>query len=221
MIIGNGMLAKAFHDCKDVTIFASGVSNSLEEKEEEFQREEQLLCESVTTDLFVYFSSCSLQDPSVNQSAYCNHKLNMEKMIPSLMKKFNVFRLPQVVGKTNNQTVINFLFNKIKNGEHFELWSGSYRNFIDVDDVVKIITHIIQHQLVQNKVIDIAAPINTSILTTVEIIESVLKKKADYTIMEKGLKYDIDSDFCSGICKRLDIDFDDEYVERTIRKYYA
>ena len=46
MIIGNGLLAKAFIEYKnndEIVIFASGVSNSLEEKQSEFKRETDLL----------------------------------------------------------------------------------------------------------------------------------------------------------------------------------
>ncbi|MEJ2498930.1 MAG: hypothetical protein P8Y46_06430 [Sulfurovaceae bacterium] len=50
MIIGNGMLAHEFSDYKDdndIIIFASGVSNSGETRESEFEREKELLTKTI------------------------------------------------------------------------------------------------------------------------------------------------------------------------------
>ena len=60
MVIGNGLVAKAFvryeHD-KDVLIFASGVSNSSEQKTENFNREFKLLKDQVhEKKLLIYFT---------------------------------------------------------------------------------------------------------------------------------------------------------------------
>lgn len=46
MIVGNGLIAKEFleySNSKNILIFASGVSNSKEERVDEFLREENLL----------------------------------------------------------------------------------------------------------------------------------------------------------------------------------
>ena len=68
MIIGNGLLAQAFSEYNnndEILIFASGVSNSLEEKESEFDREAKLLKSVITNypdKTMVYFSTCSVYD---------------------------------------------------------------------------------------------------------------------------------------------------------------
>jgi len=128
MVIGKGMIAKAFSnymDKKDVAIFASGVSNSLERNEREFQREKDLLCKVINDShdkLLVYFSTCSVYDSSVNKTPYVRHKLKMESIIAENVEQFNLFRLPQVVGKTSSQTLVKVFFDKIQSEERFELW---------------------------------------------------------------------------------------------------
>ena len=49
MIIGNGLIASLFTDCdqENIIFFASGVSNSLENKKEEFLREENLIRKTI------------------------------------------------------------------------------------------------------------------------------------------------------------------------------
>ena len=85
MIIGNGLLAKAFSDFENnekILIFASGVSNSNETRRQEFEREEILLRKGLTTHkdkLIIYFSTCSVYEPSTNYREYTRHKLDMEK----------------------------------------------------------------------------------------------------------------------------------------------
>ena len=103
MIIGSGMLAKAFNIYKadhDLLIFASGVANSQEENRATFQREADLLATAVNQNLkLVYFSTCSIDDRAVNFSPYVQHKIKMEELIQNECKQFFILRLPQVVGK--------------------------------------------------------------------------------------------------------------------------
>lgn len=69
MIVGDGLIASLFtsHDKENVIFFASGVSNSLETKEEEFLREENLIRNTIKNNpnkIFLYFSTCSIYDSS-------------------------------------------------------------------------------------------------------------------------------------------------------------
>lgn len=220
MIVGNGMMAKAFKDSCQTTIFASGVSNSLETNEKKFQREEEILLNIIDSSLLIYFSTYSIYDNSVNQTPYVLHKLNMEELIKGNSRNFLIFRLPQVVGKTNSPTLIKTLFDNIKNGKQFELWINSQRNLIDIDDVVKIVEHI-RNCMPKNKIWNIAAPHNVSVFTIVQIIESILNKKANYTVVEKGCPYFIESDNDDKMCNHLCINFDESYTRRIIEKYYV
>jgi dTDP-4-dehydrorhamnose reductase len=108
MIIGNGMIARrfsAFSDRDDVLIFASGVSNSKENRPEAFIREQKLVEESVAqaeNRLFVYFSTCSVTDPTEQGSNYVQHKLFLEKYIAETCPNYLIIRASNVVGETDN-----------------------------------------------------------------------------------------------------------------------
>ena len=227
MVIGEGMIAKAFNDYSDieeVVIFASGVSNSLEKNEQEFYKEENLLCKVINNTygrLLVYFSTCSVYDSSVNETPYVKHKLKMETIVAENAKLFNIFRIPQVIGKTGSPTLVKYLFDKIQNEGHFELWIDSYRNLIDIEDVAATVNYIIQNNLFRNEIVDISSPVNTPVLEVVEIIEKILNKRANYTVVKKGASYHIDLGQCKEIYRYLGIIFDEDYIRRTIERYYT
>lgn len=87
MIIGKGLIAKAFLACDrdDTVFFASGVSNSTEKDTTAFSREEKMLSECLEKyhdKRFVYFSSCSINDKELNKTPYHQHKKRWK--IPSL-----------------------------------------------------------------------------------------------------------------------------------------
>ncbi len=119
MIIGNGLLANEFDVYKnsnDVTIFASGVSNSNEKRGGEFEREMRLLRSEADNDecrLLIYFSSTKVFESGDNDNLYIKHKKDVEKFINENFKSFLIFRLPQVIGKGGNpNTLANNIYNK-------------------------------------------------------------------------------------------------------------
>jgi len=89
MIIGTGLIANGFKSAythrEDVCIYRAGVSNSLCTDVREFDRERKRLYlalnNSMHTDCFVYFSTCSVSDPEIQHSAYVLHKLAMEQLV--------------------------------------------------------------------------------------------------------------------------------------------
>jgi hypothetical protein len=120
MVIGNGLLANAFckyKENKDVLIFASGVSNSKLTEAAPFQREIDLVQKHLNfKGLFVYFSTCSVSDPTLQDSQYIQHKLNIENIIQKGSKNFLIVRLPNVVGVTSNpNTMLNFFTRAVLN----------------------------------------------------------------------------------------------------------
>jgi len=226
MIIGNGLIANSFArhfgDDPDVIIFASGVSNSRENHGEAFSRERQMLIEALSRKkMLVYFSTCSVNDPELIDTPYVNHKKEMETLVRTA-KDFAIFRLPQVVGKTQNpNTLTNYLYQKIMSGANFQAWSHATRNLIDVEDVASIATHLIRSSLANGITTNIACPFSISIPRLVSIFELVLDKKANYTVAEAGGTYSIDSSLATGVARQIGIDFDDAYIEKLIRKYYG
>lgn len=143
MVIGNGLMAKTFSQYEtneNVLIFASGVSNSLETNEEEFKRERDLLEKSLRINknkIIVYFSSYIGSSPT--KKAYAKHKQNMVSLVKSSSNYWCILVLPQVVGRGGNEnTLINYLVNKIKNKEPIDVYKNTVRALIDVNDVRRI-----------------------------------------------------------------------------------
>lgn len=227
MIIGNGLISKAFvpyyADSAEVVVFASGVSNSRECREEAFLRERQLLESALGAKKYlVYFSTCSINDSELLNSPYVVHKKKMEELVASGSKRYSIFRLPQVVGKTSNpNTLTNYLYQQIVSGATFQVWRHAKRNLIDVDDIASISSYLVNHSLTENTNTNIASPFSISIPDLVGIFETVIGKKANYTIVDAGGVYEINVEQAVDVANQLGIMFDETYLERLIRKYYA
>jgi nucleoside-diphosphate-sugar epimerase len=227
MLVGNGMVAKCFSQYLNndgVVVFASGVSNSKLVIMSEFERERVLLertMQNIQNRKLVYFSTFNLYDPNESSSPYCLHKLNMEKFIKGEMDNFNIFRLGHVAGQTaNQQTILSFLYNAINEETEFNLWRGASRNIIDIEDISKICSYIIDNDLFPNEITNICNSQNTSVLEIVKIFEDITNKKGKYKILEKGGSPNIDNTKIQNIAKNLEIIFDDTYAQRIICKYH-
>ncbi len=227
MIIGKGLLARAFepHFGTDssVVVFASGVSNSLETRPVEFERERSLLCKLLDSDAkrFIYFGSCGVTAQDAELTAYMKHKQSMEALVLSSANGL-VFRLPQVVGRTDNShTLTNFLRDRIISGEHFTVWARAERNLVDIDDIVRIGAALATDTVSHGKVVSIAAMKSLLMPDIVKIFERALKKRADYSIVDKGGPLAIDTRMVWEISSGLGIDLGDGYIESVINKYYG
>ncbi len=229
MVIGSGLLATIFNkiylDASNVCIFASGVSDSTCEDITEFEREKRLLVKTFernqNVNSFVYFSTCSIEDLDRRSTPYVKHKLEMESIVLKHPQSL-VFRLPQVVGfGGNSKTLMNFLYQSIKSGNKFELWKNASRNIIDIDDVVSIVSFYIANVIVRQNVLNIANPINYTMIEIVNSMEKILEKKGIYEVTEKGETYCIDISEISSIIKETDVFFDQNYLQRIIKKYFA
>lgn len=226
MIIGDGLIASAFRACAwnddGVAIFASGVSNSSETREDEFRRERDLLLDVINAGKkLIYFSTCSIYDPAAQASAYVSHKKEMEALVATC-REFFIFRLPQVVGRSKNpHTLTNFIFKKIISREKFDLWRHAERNLIDVDHVVEIAASLVEAQVSLNDVVNIACPFSVKVAEIVSIFENILSERASYNIVDAGAGYHIDAGIASRVAQSIGVDFDGRYVERLLLKYYA
>lgn len=227
MIVGKGLLAQAFQPHfgtnPDIVIFASGVSNSMETRPEQFERERALLLQSLSggRNRLVYFSSCGVTAAESELNIYMRHKRLMESLVMSTPGGL-VLRLPQVVGKTENpHTLTNFLRNHIISGEHFTVWAHAERNLVDIDDVVKIGARLTIELPDEPSAISIAATRSLSMPRIVEIFERVLGKAANCSFVEKGAPMVIDTTLVGSLSAKLGIDLGDGYIERVIAKYYA
>ena len=137
MIIGNGDIAKALKevDRDDLLFFASGVSNSQEKRESEYKREFNLLNSLLINPggklkHLVYFSSLAI---FYSDTRYAVHKRTMELAIKERFWHYTIIRLGNISWGDNQHTIINFLRNKIKNGEPYKI-KDEYRYIIEEDE---------------------------------------------------------------------------------------
>lgn len=227
MVIGNGLVARRFelYGSEDnFLVFASGVSNSKTKNPEAYNREIKLLKDSVqkyNTKSLIYFSTCSVYDPQEKESAYVQHKLQIEDFIQKQVKQYHIFRISNLVGISSNQnTLLNFFFNHVKNGVNFDLWANACRNIIDVDDAYFIIDYILKHNLFPNQIINIANPVNHPIKKIIATIETFLNIKSNYIEIDKGTCFEIDTSLIRHIIQKLGIRSDPEYLKNLLNKYY-
>lgn len=194
MIIGNGILANVFRsfDDENIIFFASGVSNSLETRASEFQRELDLLnstIEKYPNKKLIYFSTCSVYDSSKTESHYVMHKLNMEKIISESCQEYAIFRIGNAVGKGgNNNTLINYLKNSIEEGKTIKVHGKAKRVFIGVNDVALFI----HENKIENKIFNLVYPYQFSLTEVITPLENHLGKKLMYEVVNEGSYYDID-----------------------------
>lgn len=142
MIVGNGDIASALRevDRDDTVFFASGVSNSAETRESEFQRETDLLLKFQDDDRrLVYFSSLCV---FYADTLYARHKKHMERMVKHI-PMHTIIRLGNITWGDNPYTIINFFRNKIRNKEIITI-RDEYRYIIDKDEFVHWIKMIPQ-----------------------------------------------------------------------------
>ncbi|MBV5320169.1 MAG: NAD-dependent epimerase/dehydratase family protein [Sulfuricurvum sp.] len=227
MIIGNGMIANAFSFLEkdnSVLIFASGVSNSCETSSVAFGKEKKLLINAINKHLdkiIVYFSTCSIFDQGMQNSAYTNHKIKMENLIKSKSANYIIFRLPQVIGRGGNKSnLINYLYDRINSFVPISIWSDAYRDIIDIEDVVKIVMFTLKDKCIATE-INIGSNKPTKVLDIVNIIENLIDKKAIISIIEKeSYANGFDISKMQQISKKINIDFNNNYTEKVIGKYY-
>lgn len=129
MIIGKGDIASVLNDKKGICFFASGVSNSSETKESEFQREINLLMETSIkyhSSRLVYFSTLSIY---YKDTPYTRHKRRMEGIVKTNFRKHCIVRLGNIKWGRNPNTIINYF----KNNPNAEIQEG-YRYLVDKDE---------------------------------------------------------------------------------------
>lgn len=225
MVIGNGMLANAFKpyiDNSEIIIFASGVSNSKELCESNFKKEKELLKQTITYNpkkTIVYFSTCSIEDGSVNHSRYITHKIEMEEIIEKICDKFYIFRLPQVVGKTKSNTLVKFLFESILTGKKMLINKNSTRNIINVNDVFRIASYCINNEIYINEITNIATSNNVFVVELVHYIEKITSCKAFYDLIDFGEPQNIDISAIKALFNQADI-LEKEYTFNVLKEYF-
>ncbi len=197
------------------------MSNSKETSLIEYKREKDLLKSSLTSsNRLLYFSTCSVTDPNLKNSLYVSHKLSLEKLVLS-SKNNIVIRLPQVVGVSKNPfTLTNFLAYKIYKEEAYDLFKGTIRNIIDIEDVVTLTKYIFNKKLSDN-LYSFNMPIDFEVSQIVSCLEIIIGKRSMH-ISKKGhpFKY-LSSSFISNAILDKVIHCDSSYLEKTLFRVYS
>lgn len=227
MIIGSGMIAAAFSAFREndrVVIFASGVSNSLETDPAEFAREKRLLLQARSANpdrLLVYFGTCSVDDPDRGHTPYVIHKLEMESLLEVSPGPWMVMRLPLAIGPGHRGAALaQFLYERISRGEPFEVWTHAARYPIDVADVFRITSRLVDDPSMWHRRINVALRA-FPVLEFVHIMERIVGKRAVCTLVPKGRHYEVSCPEVAAVAADLNLDFSDRYLERVLRRYFA
>ncbi len=228
MVVGSGLIAhsfSAFANNKDILIFASGVSNSKTNVIADFEREYQLIRNTLglyKDAIFVYFSTCSIYDPLVQSSAYVRHKLEIEEFLSSNANKYVIFRLSNVVGRSKNpHTITNFISNHFNENKKLPVWKNAERNLTDIDDVFSICNHVLNDYKHYNSIINIANPVNYKMIDIIAAFEKHLNKKIPLEFLDLGLHYEIPINETEFIWHSLVQKKDLDYLDSIIYKYYG
>lgn len=226
MIVGNGLIASLFTECdqENIIFFASGVSNSLETKKEEFLREENLIKKTITENpnkVFIYFSTCSIYDSSKAESQYVLHKLKMEQIITQLCSQYLILRLSNAVGNGGNPNLlINYLVRSVKNSETINVHTKATRNFIDTEDIKNIVIQLIKNKNF-NKIINVAYLENYTIIEILEILERFFQIKPTLNLVKSGSGYLIDIPDVQDYFNQHSLTNKEAYLHKILEKYYS
>ena len=228
MIIGNGLIAGSLlpYDRNDVTFIAAGVSDSKCNDPASFEREQQLVENTVKLNrerLVVFFSTYSINDPVMRQNLYVRKKIELEKYICTHCSRYLIVRISNLVGHGGNpKNIFNFLFNNIVSGTPFSLWANSYRNLITTEDFALILNHIIEFELEEklNTTFNIINTLNFNVCDIVSEIEKNTGIAAKYDLVERSSSpYEIDRD-AERWFNILNIDVHN-YLEKILKTYFA
>ena len=132
MIIGNGDIASVIKDKKGLLFFASGVSNSKEGKESEYQREKDLLLSQDRSKHLVYFGSLCI---FYSNSRYANHKRQMEELVKKNFPHYTIFRMGNITWGKNPHTLINYLKARAGAGRPLII-RNTYRYLVDKEELL-------------------------------------------------------------------------------------
>lgn len=221
MIIGNGLIANSLKkiDSDQILFFASGVSNSLETKETEFEREFNLLSNTLENNKekkIIYFSTLSVHDQSKQDSHYVLHKIGMENYIKNNSNNYLILRIGNIVGKGGNpNTLFNFLKTKIKNNSQFILHRNARRLLLDIDDISNFLNSTCK--TIKNETINFAYPYYYNLKEIINVIQNRMDKEAEYDEADEGDFYKVSFD--ENIVSFFSEVQPDDYLKNLAEKY--
>jgi nucleoside-diphosphate-sugar epimerase len=176
MIVGTGLIANAFSkgnfDHTNFIIFASGVSNSREERIEEYEKELTLLTNTLNDNQdkkLIYFSSCNIT--SADTSVYLQRKELIENYIKRNVLNHLILRLPNVVGhSTNRFQLLNYFYFTLLEQKDLTVKVNYIRHLLDVDDLPKVMELLTTLQI-EASILNVAFDNGIKVKNIIEILE--------------------------------------------------
>lgn len=220
MIIGSGLIASSLKkiDTPNQLFFAAGVSNSLETKASEFEREFSLLKDTIekNDDIpFIYFSTLSIKDKTKQNNHYVIHKQNMERYIQEKCIKFLILRIGNIIGKGGNpNTLINFLKAQIENQKEIQLHQKAKRFLVDIDDISLFLQY---NSCNQNTIINFSYPEAYAVQDILEAVEEQIQKKSICKMIDDGDFYSVH--FEDSIIQHFQKETPQNYLQKTLNKH--
>lgn len=138
MVVGHGDVGSALPERDDLLFFASGVSNSQEKRESEYQREIDLLLSQSRDMHLVYFSSLAV---FYANTRYAKHKRSMEALVKEAFKHYTIIRLGNITWGSNPNTLINYFRNQRKEGKALFI-RDEYRYIVEKEEFLHWISLI-------------------------------------------------------------------------------
>lgn len=229
MIIGNGIIANTFksggYNWDDVLIFASGVSNSKTTDPSTFQREEELLKLEMSKGIrLIYFSTISIFDPSLKDSAYVKHKARMEELLKNSSCPALVLRLPIVVSHSNNPNqLFGYLKTKILGKERITIFKKATRYLLDLSDLESIVHLLLSWQKRKGERFSAINIVFQEAITMEEVGNFIVQKHPDIPVefLEIGMPYSADGSLFEEACKISGIEGFNSSPKAILEKYLA
>ena len=219
MIVGNGLIANecSVIDRPDVLFFASGVSNSMNNDENNYIREILLVKSHLETEKkFIYFSSI---DEYIINERYLKHKKQIEELIKNKTNNYIIIKIPQLLGKRgNSNNFINYIYNHIKNDIEFDLFLTK-RSLLDVSDLIEILKELLKINYVG--LLNINYIELMSVSDFIVIIENILGKSSKIkNVVQLEQVINDNTEFVNSILE-LSIHNPLFYNKRVIEKYFT
>jgi hypothetical protein len=192
MIVGDGLIATGFEGLKEhysnYIIFASGVSNSKETSDNEYNREKNLVLKTIKENKnlkIIYFSSILVD---ITKNKYFKNKLEIENIIKKNSDNYIIFRIPQIVGKNGNpKNLVNHIKNSIFNENEITIHSNVERSLLDIDDLVSIVDYC--KDKTTREILKISGIEKIKVFTLCELISNFINKKPILKIVD-DIEYD-------------------------------
>lgn len=207
-----------------MTVFASGVSNSQETSQENFQRERELLFGHLSQpreNHLIYISTCSVSDALQVSSPYILHKKEMEKLTLS-ESNTSIVRLPNVVGPSGNRkNLVNYFVDAIVSREKMFVQESAKRYLLGVDEMTSLIGAYISQGPENGAIVEFIPPFSTPVTELVRQIEQILGLEGNVEIVGGGSSYLVDFKDTERYSKSAGVEFPENYTNLLLKKWLS